>query len=412
MRIGEFAARFDLNISTVRYYVNNSLLIPKRKNGQYFFDKQCVRDMETILRLKNYYFTIDEIQLFMFLEKTSRFKDDVILELCREILEKKKSELIRQRNSIDECITEIDSEIDTLPVVEPDTGGAKGIPFSFIPNLYCPHCNEPLKLDSASISDGYLNSGELWCGCGYRARIDNGILICEGSLEGTPLKSFENIETVLAMRDQFSPRYRSLIEKTYSYMYNRILKGEDEQRFILTGPLQLNFLLSFIEKLGKNNVYIVVDPSIKKLEKMHTYLNETGCNIVYMAGTMDEIPVRNNSVDIYVDDYCLANCIFTKNEFNAKRIYGLLKRKGIVTGIFGNYAKAPRSLSRFSEFDKDFDPKKMSLNNFKTIWRTAGFNIRELKSAGFTSEREKDYEQDVLGEQLEVLGYYAEKEKR
>ena len=66
MKIGEFANKFGLNVSTVRYYINNGLLIPVKKEEQYEFDKNCEEDMKNILKYKGYHFTIEEIQLLFF----------------------------------------------------------------------------------------------------------------------------------------------------------------------------------------------------------------------------------------------------------------------------------------------------------------------------------------------------------
>lgn len=409
MRIGEFAEKFGLNVSTVRFYVNHGLLVPGRKNEQYYFDRQCMDDMKTILQYKQYHFTIEEIQLLMFLEKTSRFKDDLVLELFAEILKRKHTELISEREELDNCIEQLQNEISSLPDITNEENIVKGIPFSFIPNLYCPHCQIPLTLDSASIAEGYLNNGELICSCGYKALIENGELICEDHCDDTPFKSFENVESVLAMHEQFSSNYRMLIEKAYIYMYNQIANRPEDPQMIMSGPFQFNFLLSFIEKLGKKNTYVIVDPSKKRIEKMRMYLSEIQCNIVFIAGDLAGIPIRKKSIDIYLDDYSLTNSIFTFNDFNAACISGLMKRHGRIAGIFNSYRQAPASLDNFRHLQPDFEPKMMSLGNFKSLWQQNGIEVKNMKSIGFTTKNEKDYEQDVIGEQTEILAYYAEK---
>ncbi|NLD20221.1 MAG: MerR family transcriptional regulator [Clostridiales bacterium] len=412
MKIGEFAKKFNTNISTVRYYVNHGLIVPSKKSEHFDFDKGCAKDMETILRYKHYYFSIEEIQLLLFLERTSRFKDDVILDLCAGIMEKKKSELIKERRNLDESITKLQAEIEMLPDVPEAANFIKGIPFSFIPNLYCPHCQVPLKLDSASISDGYLVSGELWCSCGYKSTIKDGILLCEKHYEDTPFKSFKNIESIICMLEDFSSTYRMLVEKSYIYIHNKIEKHLKEPGLILSGPFQFNFLLSFIERLDKKNTYVIVDPSKRRIEKMWKYLNELSCDIVFIAGDLSDVPIRNSSVDVYLDDYSVTNSLFTFNTFSAEKISELLKRSGIVTGVFGSYKKAPKSLTSFRDIQPDFEPKVMTLNNLKYCWHQSGIGMKEVKSIGFTSSSEKDYSHDVPGEQLEIVAYFAEKEKR
>ena len=50
MKIGDFAKKYGLNITTVRYYVERALLTPERKNNQYVFTPSCMEDMEEILK--------------------------------------------------------------------------------------------------------------------------------------------------------------------------------------------------------------------------------------------------------------------------------------------------------------------------------------------------------------------------
>lgn len=63
MKIGDFAAKYGLNITAVRYYVDKALLTPERKNNQYIFNKTCMEDMEKILKYKSFNFSLEEIEL-------------------------------------------------------------------------------------------------------------------------------------------------------------------------------------------------------------------------------------------------------------------------------------------------------------------------------------------------------------
>ena len=90
MKIGDFARKYNLNITTVRYYVERSLLTPERKNNQYIFNESCMDDMDKILKYKYLRFTLEEIELLFFLEKTSKLRDYTILEIFSDLLIRKK----------------------------------------------------------------------------------------------------------------------------------------------------------------------------------------------------------------------------------------------------------------------------------------------------------------------------------
>ena len=89
MRIGDFAKKYDMNVTAVRYYIDNALLTPQRKNNQYIFDQSCIDDMNKILEYKECGLTLEEIELMFFLEKTSKFQDETILQIVQDLFKEK-----------------------------------------------------------------------------------------------------------------------------------------------------------------------------------------------------------------------------------------------------------------------------------------------------------------------------------
>lgn len=412
MKIGTFARKFNLNISAVRYYINNGLLSPCRVGGQYEFDKECVSDMENILKYKKFNFTLEEIQLLFFMEKASRFQDEIVIGVCADILENKRRQLIANRDDLTRFIDEIEKEIKNLPAFSAIEAAEEGIPFSIIPFLYCPACQVPLRLESASLSNGSIQKGMLNCECGYSGTISDGIIFSKDYAEETPFKAFENVESVMAVKDQFSSTYRKLFTKTYLWMYNRIIPRMTGVKYIMTGPFTFNFLLEYIEKLGRDNVYIVVDPSLKRISKIKKYLAPRNYNIVYIVGKPHEIPIKNETVDVYIDDYSTVNSLFTYNTFSTEFIAPLLKVSGEAIGIFTTYQHAPNSLKNFKKDHPDFIPEKMTLAGLKSQWAFRNVKNFDEKTIGTTTAGELHFPQNARGETIEVHGYYARKEPK
>lgn len=96
MKIGDFAKKYGLNITTVRYYVERALLTPERKNNQYVFTPSCMEDMEKILKYKSFRFSLEEIELLFFLEKTTKFRDETVLGIFSRLLKQKQAELEKE----------------------------------------------------------------------------------------------------------------------------------------------------------------------------------------------------------------------------------------------------------------------------------------------------------------------------
>ena len=409
MKIGTFARKFNLNISTVRFYINNGLLVPGKIGGQYEFDEECISDMERILKYKKYNFSLEEIQILFFMKKTSRFKDEVIIKVCSDLLNQKRRQLIEEKQNLTMIIEDIEKEIQSLPVISSEEIHDGGVPFSMIPLLYCPECQVPLKLESATLSNGNIKKGNLSCECGYSSVLSDGIIFCEDFEEETPFKAFENVESIMAMKDQFSPTYRKLIAKTYLWMYNQIIGQMNSSKVILTGPFSFNFLLEYLEKLGNDNLYIIFDPSLKRVTKLKKYLSSWNYNIVFIVAKPGCLPIKRETVDLYIDDYSTVNSLFTYNAFSTEHIAPFLKKTGEVIGIFTTYLNAAKSIRNFKRNHPDFRPEKMTLTGLKFQWSSMGVETVEEKVIGETTPNEIHFPQNVMGETVKVHGYYAKK---
>ncbi|MFA5637479.1 MAG: MerR family transcriptional regulator [Anaerovoracaceae bacterium] len=411
MKIGDFARKFNQNVSTVRFYVNNGLLLPKIVNGRYDFDSQCVKDMERIMKYKTFHFTLEEIQLLFFMEKASGFKDEVIVQICAEILRNKKEELIEYREKLSDYLQEIDEELSSLSL-SPDVKEGTGVPFSFIPDLYCPKCQVPLKLEDARLMHNSLDKGRLWCDCGYEAHIEEGIIKLKDCVEETPFKAFENVESVISMKEQFSPSYRLLIGKAYQQIYQNAYYDAEEAKHVLFGPFTFNFLLEYLDRLGTLNTYIIFDPSVKRMEKLKKYLSSSSAKIVFIAGLASQLPLRHRSCNLYIDDYSTVNHLFTYSKYPCEEIGPLIKKNGIVTGIFSVYDKAPETLRNFKEFHPQFPFELMKLFHLRQAWERSGFEMYEEKEMGITTGNEIHSNMGVLGEQIGVWTYSLKKTDR
>ncbi len=409
MKIGAFAKKFGLNISTVRFYVNHGLLTPRKIGGQYDFDETAVTDMQKILKYKQFDFTLEEIQLLFFMETTSHYNDDVVLEVCTDLLSSKRDSLLEEQAKIARSIKDLEREIRNLPASAPSGGPPSGVPFAVLPRLYCPDCHIPLQLDSASLSGGSIQKGLLSCGCGYRSTIEDGIIFPPHYAEDTPFKAFDNIDSVMAMKNQFSPLYRKLLAKCYIWMYNQMAGKLEEPRCFMVGPFTFNFLLGFIERLGKKHLYIVFDPSAKRISKLKKYLSVWNDRIVYMVGDASRLPIQAGTADCFIDDYSTSNSLFTYGGFSTESLAPLIKPGGDILGVFTTYAQAPKSLRNFRKSHPGFPPDKMTLAGLKYQWSLEKIEFVDKKLIGTTTPGEIHFPQNELGEPVEIHGYHARK---
>lgn len=408
MKIGDFARKYNMNITAVRYYAERSLLTPERKNNQYIFNKSCMEDMEKIIKYKDLRFSLKEIELLFFLEKTSKFKDDTVLHIFSDLLNKKLEELKLEEKNIHETIERLRQEIDNFNSIKyTEEKNPNGIPFTFIPYLYCPVCGTPLDLESASIYNNKISNGDLVCSCGYKSRIENGVMLCQGHTENTPFKVFENIETVVSIAKEYDNEYVSLMDKTYTWMYSQLVEAKHNQ-YIMAGPFTFNFLLKYCQELDDDTTFLIVDPSIKRISKLQNYMKDFDFQTVFIAGELEHIPVRHECMDIYIDDFSSNNCIFTYSKSPYGSVSKLLKKGGLCIGNFIDYKAAPKSLQSFKKDNPGFISEKMNFNYVKSDIRENKMSIIESKLMGKTSGKETQFFcRHIENEQIPFIGYTA-----
>ena len=408
MRIGDFAKKYDMNVTAIRYYIENALLTPQKKNNQYIFDQSCIDDMDKILEYKECGLTLEEIELLFFLEKTSKFQDETVLQIVQDLFKEKIDVFRDEQARIQKSIELLEGQLkkfSNIQVQKQDDASA-GIPFSFIPYLYCPKCGAPLSMDNTKIQNGHLYEGEMTCDCGYHAVISEGIILCDDHEEDTPFKWFNNVDSVYSATDEYSGVYRILLDKGSLYMYQNMPESEFPQ-MVMFGPFTCNCLLRFCNDFDKKNTYVVIDPSLKRIKRLQGYLADSGMQVIFMAGGIDEIPLRRESIDIYMDDYAVTNSLCTYGYFIYDRIHAFLKKTGLLIGLIGDYKDAPKSIQNIRKDHPDYPADKMPPSKFKASMKMNGFELQEMKTVGSTHGNEMHFPRNEVGEQVSMLGYTA-----
>ena len=303
MKISEFARKYGVEISTVRYYINCHLLLPKVHNKQYRFDDRCETDMNIIMQLKDFGFSIDEIKTVLSLIHLSNLTalDDVTDFV--QILEKKEAELSAQLESMQRTHEELLSFISSLKNRRAQDGNvypAKGVPLQMLPLLCCPDCGQPLELQKADLIGGEVMNGEASCACGYHATIQNGIVLTE---DGT-LNSLDIPYLNRGIFKLLPVSWVSMFQQSFNRMYEELLPLETGGKVILENQLNcFSFLFSRISELDSSNYYILADPHpeiVLRFKKMIEQQNPK-LNILYIVDKTCHYPLKKECVDIFTD---------------------------------------------------------------------------------------------------------------
>jgi len=411
LKIGAFAKKYKINPSAVRFYVDKALLTPKRENGQYVFDETCDEQMEKILKYKHYRFTLEEIELLFYYENLSNLKDDRIVNEIIEILTQKKDLIEKEIVFMNAISKDIDEEIDYYNGFKSRETEIQDtyVPLSAFDVLCCPECGGSLRLEDATLEANGIKEAAVKCECGYSVKIEDGIMICPEHTLDSPFRLFENVDSVLATTSDFSPSYRGLMEKGHLRIYQQILHNCGSCHTVLVGPLTYNFILGYMNHITKGTTVIIVDPSLNKIKRMKGYLSGFGKNILFIAGDISKVPLRKNSMDLYIDDFSFDNCVVTYNMNVFEIIAPLIKDGGKVIGHIVDYSRAPKSLKNIKTDHPDFEPELLTLKKTYGSMTDAGLKILERINLGSPEGKEKDFTRQVGDEKVSLITYVAEK---
>lgn len=411
MKIGSFAKKYNLKPSTVRYYVDKALLTPKRENGQYIFDKTCIEQMDNIAKYKKFRFTLEEIEVLSYYERASNLRDKDVVRLIISNLQDKISQLDSEIAELTNIKQQLFAEIDSYQTrySSMDFAADFSVPLEVLEILRCPVCQSKLPLTDAVIADGGIREGKLHCSCGYEAAISNGVLLCEGFQMDTPFKAFENINSVLAITDEFSPGYRNLVEKAHLWIYQQICLNKKDFKYVMAGPFAYNFILKHLKDLPEDSIYIISDVSVEKIRKLKEYFAGINKKILFVAGDINNIPIKEASLDLYIDDFSNNNYIFTYNTGLLEIISRFMKYKSNITGIIIDYTAAPNSLENFKKDHENFVPGEMSIKKIYSGFTASGIKFIEKNNLGSPRGHKKDFPRQSGEEKIQVISYFGEK---
>jgi len=358
LKISEFCKKASVSKDTVRYYIETGMLIPKKVNGQYFFDDNDINDMEYIIKFKKLRFTVSEIQKIMSMTRISGIKSESSVEFYIDILRKKKENLRDENENINKAIEDIDKFINELYNMKKTFKRVeRGLKIEYLGLLTCPECGKNLRLNSADILNSEVMNGILKCQCGYSAEIIDGII--------------KTNEAMNIYKENFSDEFLGFVEKQknnssdlrenyYKYFFSYYVEKNNTEFISYTekakewvinsydfekaenkiifefGTGQGIFLYSILDKIKKGNVFVVTDiffENIMFVKKTIEALN-VDFDIIYLNTDIRKCPFKEKSADIILDIFSTTNFNLYLKDDSIKYLKKFVNPETI---IYGNY---------------------------------------------------------------------------
>lgn len=161
MRIGAFAKKYDVKKSTIRYYTDINLLIPKKIGHYPMYEKRCDEAMEEITLLKNMGFSIEEILMIVNYERISVTYSANDIQNINNVFDRKVSDVHRQIEKLEDAIKSIRRYQSALHQGSFDSD--VGNQYWLFNQMSCTECKQPLLMKDANIHDNKLKTGIFQC---------------------------------------------------------------------------------------------------------------------------------------------------------------------------------------------------------------------------------------------------------
>ncbi|HPE68962.1 MAG TPA: MerR family transcriptional regulator, partial [Thermotogota bacterium] len=295
MKIGAFARQFGIPVDTIRYYVDNGILLTEKINNQHVFDEKCVRDMELVLELKRMRFSILEIQKMLSFLRVTNLSDPQDELLFLEWLAKKQHLLEQEVASLQQAIGVITQKRGSFPRNQAQESRSLGIPLPCFSWFCCPDCGKSLALNHARVMHNQVFHGELECACGYGCTIEEGIVVAPSANRSTP-GSLQTDNPRQEFVSNTDPLYVNFSQKPVEWFRKRLRPGGAKTQGILLeiGTGLGFFLATFLENLGENGWYIATDASLAFLQYNKKVLERSGKNpnVLFLAADVTRLPLR------------------------------------------------------------------------------------------------------------------------
>lgn len=406
MRISIFAKKFDVTVNTIRHYIEIGLVIPIKKDTQFEFDQTCIDDMSLIQELKQYRFTLQEIHKILSFKRITLLTEKEDIDYYAQTLLEKKHQLLQESKQIIQSTRLIDEKIDELrkvSVIEKETG----VPLLFVSRFCCPTCQETLQVKDAQMQGEYLFSGKIVCGCGYDARIEDGIVITPATNQ-TPQNEHYIYDRELF--HEITPELVSILEKGSLWMFKRMAKKDLTNRVVIHTNIE-TFVFSpkFLASVQPNIFYLFTGNNLEMLRKLKAKIQHINPHlpVLYMVNGDLRLPIKHHSIDCVIDNLSFNDYSLFNASFALEKLLPYLKHDSFIVGNTSYYGKQTRSLTNMTNFFPNSHPNNLHQGFLEEKLNENGFKVTDKEYLGFITNTGKYVEFHVENDKMHFSAYLA-----
>jgi len=386
MKMGDFCKKFDINADTVRYYIDEGLLAPRKRNNRYEFTDNDLRDMEAINKYKDLNFSIKQIAQIMSYGRISIDEKSIYASFILDFYKKKEQELLEEKKHIENALDLLQNDIKDLNSISKMKKEKIGIPFDFFQYLECPKCGNPLLLNDAKVVDNNIFEGKLNCKCDYEAKIIDGIIYTPSSIKRFD-EDFDYVDFKKNYVGNVESKYTSKIYTTGRQLFDEIIKEDRKDKVILEFGVGFGTFFSHAKKeFLESKFYILNDIDADIIKTTKSYFETTGENprIIYICSDIRDVPIKKHSVDYFINSFSMMEYFLYLNRTNGdldyyyKDIIDLLAEDNMIFELHmfiekyeGNFEKDLSKIEKFFFEDNLID--ELEKNDIKILRRPSRY---------------------------------------
>lgn len=405
MKIGELAGKCGVSKDTIRYYVQKGLLIPAKSGAQMDFTEREYQDMLFIQKMKKMQFNIREMQEIFTLRRLSNFIEPDTIQAYQRMLDEKQRTLLENIHLLQNAYQTVEAEKKELSESCPGKKHVSGVPLKALSLLCCPHCGKQLAVENAQISESYVLTGELKCGCGYRAFIADGIVQTGEEYHGAYDKPDLKRGLYRDVGEEFVIGFERSSDLVWNSLQELGMKGKVVMETNINGYF---FLYNQVRRLERDCLYIITDRYAQMLLMYKDLIETLGLDlqILFIADDSGNLPLKEGCADILLDYYGSNEQVLYRKESFIQRYQKYISDSAVVFGAIFGFEAGSASVRRVPEYYPECSEIALNAAEMLKTYETEGYRLIAEEVADTT----KTYNQYSFachkdGERL-ILYYY------
>jgi hypothetical protein len=259
----------------------------------------------------------------------------------------------------------------------------------------------------------YIFSGQLICKCGYRAEINNGIII-------TPNKNMDIYDTPDVNRDTYKhlpPHLITLFQNAYNWMISRLNDIRTENMVVLETYVNAWFFLhNHLEYLPPNGRYIIVDKYPETLAVYKQIIEEQNLHldILYIADSGTKLPIKRCRVDVNIDFFAINEHNFYHRSFLPDKLRPYFSHNALMLGTYFYFRNGTKSMKRLLEEYPTCAEYNFSKHYFDGAMKKGGYGYVSFEEIGSTADSGENigFSFHQTGEHMHLFSYLAKVTER